>query len=71
MTPQLLCAESNVASLVVRGSPEWAQSTVWNHAMHWGALGGLRGVWAVTGLRGPRASLVHTAVRLATGEAPL
>jgi len=41
---------------------------VWNHAMHWGtgaALGALRGVWAAVGLRGPRAHLAHTAVRLA------
>lgn len=40
----------------------------WNHAMHWGTgalLGALRGVWSVTGMRGPRASLAHTAVRLA------
>ena len=38
-----------------------------NHAMHWGTgalLGALRGVWAVTGLRGPRAHLAHTVVRL-------
>ncbi|WP_104435831.1 hypothetical protein [Kineococcus xinjiangensis] len=38
-----------------------------NHAMHWGtgaALGALRGVWAAVGLRGPRAHLAHTAVRL-------
>ena len=40
---------------------------VWNHAMHWGTgavLGALRGVWAAVGLRGPRAHLAHTAVRL-------
>jgi hypothetical protein len=40
----------------------------WNHAMHWGTgalLGALRGVWAVTGIRGPRANTVHTVVRLA------
>lgn len=40
----------------------------WNHAMHWGtgaALGALRGVWAAVGLRGPRAHLAHTVVRLA------
>ena len=40
----------------------------WNHAMHWGTgavLGALRGVWAAVGLRGPRASLAHTVVRLA------
>jgi hypothetical protein len=40
---------------------------LWNHAMHWGTgavLGALRGVWAAIGLRGPRAHLAHTAVRL-------
>lgn len=40
---------------------------VWNHAMHWGTgalLGALRGVWSATGLRGPRADLAHTVVRL-------
>lgn len=41
---------------------------LWNHAMHWGTgavLGALRGVWAAVGLRGPRAHLAHTVVRLA------
>jgi hypothetical protein len=40
---------------------------VWNHTMHWGTgavLGALRGVWAAVGLRGPRAHLAHTVVRL-------
>jgi hypothetical protein len=40
---------------------------VWNHVMHWGTgavLGALRGVWAVTGIRGPLANTKHTAVRL-------
>lgn len=44
------------------------QPLVWNHAMHWGTgavLGALRGVWAAVGLRGPRAHLAHTVVRLA------
>ena len=39
----------------------------WNVAMHYGTgalLGALRGVWAATGLRGPRANLAHTASRL-------
>ena len=43
----------------------------WNHAMHWGTgaiLGALRGVWAAVGLRGPRAHLAHTVVRLATDQ---
>lgn len=38
-----------------------------NHLMHWGTgavLGGLRGVWAAVGLRGPQAHLAHTVVRL-------
>ena len=40
---------------------------VWNHAMQWGTgavLGALRGVWAAVGLRGTRAHLAHTVVRL-------
>jgi hypothetical protein len=40
----------------------------WNHAMHWGTgalLGALRGVWAVTGIRGIEGNVAHTAVRLA------
>ena len=42
--------------------------TGWNHAMHWGTgavLGSLRGVWAVTGIRGRGADATHTVVRLA------
>lgn len=44
------------------------QPLVWNHAMHWGTgavLGALRGVWAVTGIRGSQANAWHTVVRLA------
>ena len=47
------------------------QPLLWNHAMHWGtgaALGVLRGVWAVIGLRGPQAHLAYTVVRLATDQ---
>lgn len=39
-----------------------------NHVMHWGTgalLGVLRGLWSVTGLRGPLATTWHTSVRLA------
>lgn len=53
-----------------RPAPD-AQPPLWNHAMHWGtgaALGALRGVWSVVGLRGPRASLAHAVVRLATDQ---
>jgi hypothetical protein len=44
------------------------QPPLWNHAMHWGTgfvVGALRGVWAVTGIRGWSANLHHAAVRLA------
>lgn len=39
----------------------------WNYAMHFGtgaALGAVRGIWAVTGLRGPLAVAAHTVIRL-------
>jgi hypothetical protein len=39
----------------------------WNHAMHWGTgavVGAVRGLWAVTGMRGPRANAMHTVLRL-------
>ena len=42
-----------------------------NQAMHWGTgvvLGALRGVWALVGLRGPRADLAFTVVRLSTDQ---
>ena len=42
-----------------------------NHAMHWGTglvLGVLRGLWAESGLRGPRSSVAHTIVRLSTDQ---
>lgn len=41
---------------------------VWNLVMHWGTgavVGGLRGVWSATGIRGPVATGWHTVVRLA------
>jgi hypothetical protein len=58
-------------TLLTGSAPMHEQSLLWNHAMHWGtgaALGALRGVWAAVGLRGPRAHLAHTAVRLATDQ---
>ena len=45
-----------------------AKPLVWNHLMHYGtgaALGALRGVWAITGIRGRQADAWHTVVRLA------
>lgn len=58
-------------TLLGRRPPQTAQPLLWNHAMHYGtgaALGVLRGVWAAVGLRGPKASLAHTVVRLATDQ---
>ena len=58
-------------TLLGRRPDNEAQPTVWNHVMHWGTgatLGALRGMWSATGLRGPRASLSHTVVRLATDQ---
>lgn len=54
--------------LVGRQPSEAATPSGWNHAMHWGtgaALGALRGVWSVTGIRGPHATATHAVVRLA------
>ena len=54
-----------------RRLPERARPPVRNHLMHWGtgaAVGALRGVWAAVGLRGWRASVWHTSVRLATDQ---
>ena len=58
-------------TLLGRRPDNAAQPTFWNHLMHWGTgvtLGALRGLWSATGLRGPRASLAHTVVRLATDQ---
>ena len=58
-------------TLLGRRPDDVEQPPGWNHLMHWGTgatLGALRGVWSVVGLRGPRASLAHTVVRLATDQ---
>lgn len=55
-------------TLLGRNSGDDERPTAANHAMHWGTgalLGALRGVWSVTGIRGPQATLTHTVVRLA------
>ena len=55
-------------TLLGRNPDDDDRPLLWNHAMHWGTgalLGALSGVWAATGLRGPRAYLAHTVVRLA------
>ena len=55
-------------TLVGRHPGDDDKPQVWAHAMHWSTgalLGALSGVWAAVGLRGPRAHLAHTVVRLA------
>ena len=57
-----------MCALMGRSVSETDRPTLSNHAMHWGTgavVGALRGLWAVTGIRGPRATAAHTAVRLA------
>lgn len=52
-------------------APDSEQPAVWNHAMHWGTgavVGALRGVWAVTGLRGPVMNGWFTVARLSVDQ---
>jgi hypothetical protein len=58
-------------TLLGRHPADDAKPLLWNHAMHWGTgalLGALRGIWAEVGLRGPRANIAHTVVRLASDQ---
>jgi hypothetical protein len=55
-------------TLLGRHPTDLARPPVANHVMHFATgalLGALNGVWAAVGIRGPRALLLHTAVRLA------
>ncbi|CAA9317044.1 MAG: hypothetical protein AVDCRST_MAG61-2098 [uncultured Friedmanniella sp.] len=55
-------------TLLGRATGDDQRPALWNHTMHWGTgalVGTLAGVWAALGLRGPRAYLTHTVVRLA------
>ena len=58
-------------SMLGGSTSDHEQPVVWNHAMHWGTgllVGALRGLWSVTGIRGPQASAWHTVVRLAVDQ---
>ena len=58
-------------TLLGRHPGDEERPVVWNHLMHWGTgavVGGLRGVWAATGIRGPVATTWHTVVRLAVDQ---
>jgi hypothetical protein len=66
--PNSFVPARTLLTLLGRRPGERDQPLVANHAMHWGtgaALGALRGVWAVVGIRGTQANLTHTVVRLA------
>jgi len=57
-----------ILTLLGRTPGQAEKPFIWNRLMHWGTgavLGSLRGMWAVTGIRGPMANTKHTAVRLA------
>jgi hypothetical protein len=69
--PNSFVPARTLLALLGRRPSDADQPTVWNHAMHYGTgavLGALRGVWAAVGLRGPRAHLAHTVVRLSTDQ---
>jgi hypothetical protein len=58
-------------ALMGRSASDHDKPTGWNWAMHYGTgavVGALRGVWSATGIRGPRASALHTVIRLATDQ---
>lgn len=58
-------------TLLGRHPGEDEKTAVWNSVMHYGtgaALGALRGIWAVTGIRGTYANAWHTVVRLAVDQ---
>lgn len=58
-------------ALLGRHPGDEARPVGWNWAMHYGtgaAVGALRGIWAVTGIRGTRASAWHAVVRLAVDQ---
>lgn len=60
-----------LSTMMGRPRTDFERPLVLNHAMHWGTgalVGALRGVWAVTGIRGPRANVTHTVVRLAVDQ---
>lgn len=54
------------------GSPgDRARPAARNHLMHWGTgavVGAVRGVWAVTGIRGSRANAMHSVLRLSIDQ---
>jgi len=57
-----------LSTMLGRPRTDVERPVVVNHVMHWttgAVVGALRGVWAVTGIRGGYANAWHTVVRLA------
>ena len=66
--PNSYAPARTILTLLGRTPGQAEKPFIWNRLMHWGTgavLGSLRGLWAVTGIRGPMANTKHTAVRLA------
>jgi hypothetical protein len=60
-----------LSTLLGRPRTDIERPLLLNHAMHWGtgaAVGAVRGLWAVTGIRGTQAHLSHTALRLTVDQ---
>jgi hypothetical protein len=60
-----------LGTLVGRSPSDAEEPVALNYAMHYAtgaALGALRGMWSVVGLRGVRANVTHSITRLATDQ---
>jgi len=60
-----------LSTLLRRPRTDIERPLILNHAMHWGTgavVGAVRGLWAVTGIRGTQAHLSHTAFRLTVDQ---
>lgn len=69
--PNSFVPARTLLTLLGRAPGDNAKPTAWNHAMHYGtaaSLGALRGIWAVTGIRGVHATAWHTIIRLGVDQ---
>ena len=69
--PDSYVAGRTLMSLFGRSASDLEKPSGWNVAMHYGTgavVGAVRGLWSVTGIRGPQASAWHAIVRLAVDQ---
>ncbi|MDV8002745.1 hypothetical protein [Rhodococcus sp. IEGM 1408] len=69
--PNSFVPARTLLTLLGRQPSDQDKSAVWNHVMHYGtaaSLGALRGIWAVTGIRGATATAWHTVIRLGVDQ---